>query len=416
MLSNVESPERTRPRVVIVGGGVAGVETLLALRDLAGDRIELSLVSPQPEFVYRPLLVEEPFNLGPAERHELEPLAREHEATFVPGALDAIDPGAHLAKLADGTELGYEHLVVCVGGRLRETFEGDAVVTFPNQDPLEMDALIGRAAEGHHHRIAFVVPPGVTWALPLYELALMTERRVREGGERAEIVLVTPEAEPLNVFGTAASAEVGALLSGRGIEIETGRWVRGVSDGSPVVAPSDELIDADVTVALAAIEGPEIDGLPQDGNGFIPIDQHARVKGVEDVWAAGDGTNFPIKQGGIGTQQADAAAEDIASRVGAPLEPQPFHPVLRGKLLTGDESLHMQQDVTGGRGEGTASADCLWWPPQKIGGRYLAAWLGHEEPHSFEAPRRTLDVEVALPKEWHEEPMAMDPTDVSRVE
>ena len=65
------------------------------------------------------------------------------------------------------------------------------------------------------------------------------------------------------------------------------------------------------------MEGPGIDGLPADEDGFIPVDDHGRVKGVEDIYAAGDGTNFPIKQGGLGTQQADAVAEHIAHRVGA---------------------------------------------------------------------------------------------------
>jgi hypothetical protein len=88
---------------------------------------------------------------------------------------------------------------------------------------------------------------------------------------------------------------------------------------------------------------------------------------VNDVYAAGDATALPIRQGAVGTQQADAAAEHIAARLGAPIHPKPFHPVLRGKLLTGAESLDMRRDPTGGRDEGIASADHhLWWPPHKV--------------------------------------------------
>ncbi len=128
------------------------------------------------------------------------------------------------------------------------------------------------------------------------------------------------------------------------------------------------------------------------------------------MYAAGDGTTFPIKQGGIGTQQADAAAEQIAARFGAEIEPEPFHPILRGQLLTGVESLSLRADVAGGAGEGTASLDYLWWPPHKVSGRYLAAWLAGDEPHRDpKPPRHALEVEVELPKEWHREPMALDP-------
>ena len=67
----------TRPRVLIVGGGIAGMEALLALRDLGHDRVELALASADPEFRYRPMAVDEPFSLTPYERRELEPAVTE---------------------------------------------------------------------------------------------------------------------------------------------------------------------------------------------------------------------------------------------------------------------------------------------------------------------------------------------------
>ena len=394
-------------RVLIAGGGVAGLEALLALSKMAGDRIELTLLAPEPDFVYKPLLVEEPFAAGPAERHELAPIAEENGASLVRGSLSGVRTEEQIADLADGSELPYDALLVCVGGRFSPAFE--QAVTFPGPEPLEIDQLVKQAVVTDGSRVAFVVPPRVAWPLPIYELALMTERRARELGEEVEIVVVTPESSPLILFGTSASEAVTELLSGRGIAVEAAARVRKITDGALVLAPGDRRLDAGAVVALPDMKGPRIAGLPSDERGFIPIDEHAQVKGTADVYAAGDGTNFPIKQGGLGTQQADAAAEEIASRAGAKIEPEPFHPILRGMLLTGDESISMQKDITGGAGEGSASPDWLWWPPQKIGGRFLAAWLGHEEPHDLEPPRRPLSVEIALPKEWHEQPMALDP-------
>ena len=410
-----DDPSSEGTRVVIVGGGVAGIEALLALHDLAGDRASVTLVAPEPDFLYKPLLVEEPFDLGPAERHELAPLAAEKGARFVQRAVSAVRPEDHVVELDDGSTLDYDYLVVCAGGQFKPALEG--VTTFPSGgDSFRADEVLDRA-EGNDHRMAFVVPAGVTWSLPLYEIALMTQRRAAERGIDVKIAIVTPESAPLVVFGAAASTAVDELLRARHIEVFPGSTVRELGEEGIRLSPGNRALDPSETVALPMMEGPAIDGLPEDEKGFIPIDDHARVKGVEDVYAAGDGTNFPIKQGGLGTQQADAAAEHIAHRIGAGATPKPFRPVLRGKLLTGDESVHLRADVAGGGGEGEASPDYLWWPPHKISARYLAPLLYHGDVHEEpEPPRRSLDVEVALPKEWHEEPMALDPYEPPRVD
>jgi sulfide:quinone oxidoreductase len=403
-----EQQGNTRTAVVIVGGGVAGLEALLALHDLAGERVALTLVAPQPEFVYKPLLVEEPFDLGPAERHELGPLAEEKGARFVQSAVAAVRPEDHTVELDDGSTLEYDYLIVCVGGRFKPALEG--ATTFPSgADSFSADDVLDRA-EGKDHRLAFIVPGGVTWSLPLYELALMTKRRAVERGLDVQIAIITPESSPLAMFGPAASTAVAELLSARQIEVFPDSTVRHLGEEGIILMPGNRALGPAEAVALPVMEGPAIDGLPADEGGFIPVDDYGRVKGLEDVYSAGDGTNFPIKQGGLGTQQADAAAEHIAHRLGASEAANPFRPMLRGKLLTGGESMSMSTDVAGGGGEGTASPDYLWWPPHKISARYLAPLLHYGDALGEpEPPRRSLDVEVALPKEWHKEPMALDP-------
>jgi len=400
-------------RVVILGGGVAGLEALLALHDLAGERAQLTLVSREPDFLYKPLLVEEPLGLEPAERHELAPLAAELGADFVNQAAAAVDPARHLVTLADGSELPYDKLVVCLGGRYRPALAH--AHTFPStEEPLDLERML---AGDDAKRIAFVVPPGVTWSLPLYELALMAQTRARALGSDSELTLITPEDAPLAAFGVAASAAVAEMLAARGIAIEAGAHAREEEGGGRLLlSPGQRRLEFDEVVALPVMEGPALPGLPADASGFIPIDPHTRVVGVDDVYAAGDGTDFPLKQGGLGTQQADAAAEHIAHGLGAAVSPEPFRPVLRGKLLTGDESLHMRSEIGGGGGEGEASPDCLWWPPHKISGRYLAPFLYRSEVGEPEPPAGSLDVEVQLPKEWHAEPMAIDVDGSPRVD
>ena len=396
--------------VVIVGGGVAGLEALLALRDLAGDRVEITLISPDPDFTYKPLAVEEPFTFQPAERRALDPIAQEFGSRFLQAAVERVAPDDHTLELSTGEKFGYSTLLVCVGGRPQPAFRRG--VTFMASGELRIDEVLERAAATPSRRIAFVVPAGVTWPLPIYEVALMARRRAESLGlSDLEQVVITPEQAPLIAFGSAASEEVEGLLRGRGIGLEAASYAREAEDGSLVLAPGDRRLEVGEIVALPLMEGPGIPDCPVDEHGFVP-DRRPRhaCSGVDDIYAAGDWTTFPVKQGGIGTQQADAAAEDIAARVGAGLDPEPFKPVLRGKLITGAESMNIEHSLaeaaararplattSGGRRTRSAAATSP---------RGSADETVHTEPAP---PSPPLEVEVALPHEWHREPMALDP-------
>jgi sulfide:quinone oxidoreductase len=408
-----ESEHGEGARIVIAGGGFAGLESLLALSELADGRAGITLVAPTPEFVYRPLSVEEPYGSTVAERHQLAPICEERGATFLRGAVEGVDAEAHSIALDDGSQLGYDAALLCVGARSRPALR-NAITLRSAAEPIPVEDMLAGSPE----RIAFVMPPGPSWPLPIYELALLSQREARRRGmNELKLVLVTPEDSPLIAFGTRASEAVAQLLEARGIETQCGCRVAEDEGGRLVARPGGEPIGADRVVAMPVLEGPALPGVPADRRGFIPIDDHARVKGAGDLYAAGDGTNFPIKHGGIGTQAADAACEQIAAELGAPVEPRPFHPVIRGKLLTGEESLNLSQDLTGGAGEGQASLDYLWWPPHKVSGRYLAPYLaGEGAGFDQEPPVSSLDVEVALPHEWHREPMTYDPDGAPRVD
>jgi len=398
-----------RTKVLIAGGGVAGIEALLALRDLAGDRVDVTLVAPTPEFVYKPMTVQAPFSSEPASRFDLALLVAEQGGTFVQRGVRHIDAERHTADLDDGTTLDFDAAIVCVGAKPRAAF-GHAETLRTSGEPIDIDGLLRQAAGHDSRRIAFVVPPTGSWPLPVYELALMSQANARELGLEVRITIVTPEPEPLGVFGHIASDAIAELLSARGIEVRASASAREGIDGKIVLDPGGEHLDAGAVVSLPELHGPAPSGLPADERGFIPIGEHAEVQGVAGVYAAGDGTNFPIKHGGIGTQQADAAAEDIAARAGAPIDPALFRPVIRGRLIAGDEYVNLQADIAGGGGEGAASFDYLWWPPQKIAGKYLTAELTGRTPEDLgPPPEHGIEVEVSLGTDWHRDPMALDP-------
>ncbi|MFL5852296.1 MAG: NAD(P)/FAD-dependent oxidoreductase [Solirubrobacteraceae bacterium] len=367
-------------RVLVAGGGVAGLEALLAMRDMAADRVELTLLSPDADFVYRPLAVAEPFSMGHVHRYPLRRFADDLGVRLVRGSLERVDPHERLVATADGDPLGFEALLVATGAGAEPAVER-ALTWWPEGDPEAFGGLLRDIEEGYSKRIAFVVPPRVAWALPAYELALMTARQVRSmGADGVELTLITPEDGPLAIFGSQATQAVAEELDAAGVRVITGAYVEAAEPGHIELQPGARRLEVERVVALPRPVGPRVAGVPADAEGFIPIDGHARVIGVERVWAAGDGANFPIKQGGLAAQQAYAAASDIAALAGAAIDPEPFRPVLRGLLMTGDKSRFMSSDVAGGGGEGQAAEYRLWWPPVKIAGRYLAPYLAARDP------------------------------------
>jgi sulfide:quinone oxidoreductase len=360
--------------VLIAGGGVAALETALALRALGDHPFDVELVAPEHHFFYRPLAVAEPFDVGRVHRWELADLARAADASFTSGAAESVDVDAHTVVLGDERHLAYDVLVLACGARPEPAIPG--AFTFRGPGDVENFArLVDDAKKGPAKRIVFAVPSGVVWPLPAYELALMTAHDFKADGVAVEIALVTSEPAPLALLGQRASATVEAALAERGIAVHAKTYAAEVDDGALLCVPAGRL-EADRVVALPRLRGPLLDGVPKDRNDFVPTDSHGRVRGLDDVYAAGDVTTFPIKQGGLAAQQADVVAEAIAAEAGLLPDAAPFQPVLSALLLTGEQPLFLRVELGGGHGETSAvSEEPLWWPPDKIVGRHLAPFL-----------------------------------------
>jgi sulfide:quinone oxidoreductase len=379
-------------RVLIAGGGVAALEASLALRDLVGHRVEIVLLAPEDRFVYRPLAVATPFELGEPPQFELDALAADLAVSHHRGALAAVDVDRRLAATKDGEEISYDMLVVASGAEPEDAVPG--AFTFRGlEDAATFGELLHEIEEGDASAIVFAMPSGVSWSLPLYELALFTAGRLADWGSVGNLMIVTPEDAPLALFGRTASETVERLLASRDVGVRTSTHPLQFAKGELSVVP-DDAIPADRVVALPRLRGNPPVGLPRDASGFLPVDEHGLVRGLSDVYAAGDVTSFPIKQGGIAAQQADAVAEAIAARIGgygAPEKARPFRPVLRGLLLTGAGAQRMRSEVTGGRGDSEVSAEMLWFPDGKIAARYLTHYLARQAKPAEPAPPLPAD-------------------------
>jgi sulfide:quinone oxidoreductase len=360
------------PRIVIAGGGVAGLEACLALRALVPEAaLQIDLLSRDRRFEYRPLTVLEAFGGAPAWTMELERFAADQGVRLIRDALAAVESHAHVAVPAYSQRLRYDALVVCVGARPVRTIPG-AIVFRGGRDAKVVGAVLDDIRPGGRATIAFAAPTGVFWTLPLYELAILAAARLRLRGTRAHVVLATPERDPLEAFGPVASATVSELLDARGIEF--------VGGARPVAADAGELelddgdrMAASAVIALPGLQGRRIPGVAQDGMGFVAVDEHQRAPGADDVYAAGDITTFPLKQGGLAAQQADAAAEAILAALGLPIVARPFEPVLKGVLYTDGQPAYLRAPTPAGAPAPRPYS--MWWPPSKIAGRHLAPYL-----------------------------------------
>jgi sulfide:quinone oxidoreductase len=390
-MNSQRQQQGSKARVLIAGGGVAAVEAMVALRDLAGDRVEVELHAPRQDFVYRPLAVGEPFLAGELIKFDLENLASRAGATFCLDSVIGVDPANRHISTPDLDEVPYDYLLICPGAKMLAAVSG-AETFWGVSDEGGVAETIGRLRAGELHRLAFTIP-AASWPLPIYELALLAEAELSRLGSRdaATLTIVTPEDAPLGVFGAQVGERVGQLLSDRGIELVTGSHAIKFNDGFLHITPGQP-IEAEAVISTPGIEGRQIGGLPTDPSGFIPVDEFSRVVGLDRVYAAGDVTAFPVKQGGIATQQADVAAEAIAAAVGVDLAPRPFDPVLRATLWTGEKPQYLYGKLSGGFGETSVFSDhALWEHEGKIAGRYLAPFLnatpGKAGPGSHTGPQ-----------------------------
>jgi sulfide:quinone oxidoreductase len=374
--------------VVIAGGGVAGLEAAFALREVAGGRVAVTVLTAAEDFIYRPLAIGEPFNRSYAEHYDLAGLVSEAGAELVRGTVTHVDSEARIVRTAEGGELTYDALLVATGARIEPFSEHTTNVDDANMDDL-LHGLVQDIEEGYTHELAIVVPAPMPWPFPAYELALMASERAYDMQTELAITVLTPERMALEVFGDQVSRQVAAMLAERRIELVTSAYCDVPRSQQVVVHPGGRVVQATRVLALPRLLGPRLSGLPADGGGFLPVDEYGRVRGVDRVWAAGDASDVPIKQGGVAAQLADVAACSIAERAGAAVQPTPFAPSIEGVLMTGGTPCYLRADPMwpGPAGESIFTHVSSAIAPPKIAAAYLAPHLKNHRP-SAPAPAR----------------------------
>jgi sulfide:quinone oxidoreductase len=332
----------SRPRVVILGGGFAGLESAFTLRQRLGDRVDMALVAREPTFLFKPNTIYIPF--GGGEERLYIPLSRplrRRDIRFQQGTVAEVDADRRTVELEDRTRLPYDFLVLATGATMRpDEVPGLGEFAQTIWTPAQMQALGARmrrikeeAKAGRRAEVLFVVPPNNKCSGPLYEIVFMLETWLRRGGirDKVDLTWTTYESGYIQAFGPRLHEVVAREFAARGIEGYTDSVVSKVGPDEVVYTDGSVSRPYDLLIAFppygAAGDYP---ALPRDDRGFVRTELGTRrVLGNPDVYAPGDAGDFPVKQAFLAFLQADAAADDIASAVDPRLaaKARPFDPV-----------------------------------------------------------------------------------------
>ncbi|MCL4286305.1 MAG: FAD-dependent oxidoreductase [Thermoleophilia bacterium] len=327
------------PKVLVLGGGFAALETAFLLRMRHRDDLDIRVVAADDRFLFRPNSIYVPFGADPGSLLvDLNEPMRRRDIDFERGRVVEVDPDGRLVTLDDGERFGYDKLVIATGADTSPDeipgLAAHAATIWTTDSMLDVrrrfESVRDRVRAGERRRVLFLVPPNNKCSGPLYEIALMFETWLRrnDARDRVDITWSTYEHGYIQAFGPRLHEHVAEEFAGRGIDghveeaaVEVGAGEVRYADGS--ARGFDELIAFPPYVA--AVRYPALDS---DERGFVATDPGTRLAaGHDDVYVPGDAGDFPIKQAFLAFLQADAVANHIDAGLRGRDFDQPFDPV-----------------------------------------------------------------------------------------
>ncbi len=294
-----------RPRVVILGGGFAGVA---AARELGNTHALVTLVDQHAYSTFQPLLYQVATGgLNPGDViYPLRSLtSRSGNSNLVRGRVDGVDTGAKKVTLDDGRVLDYDYLILATGATTNYFgVPGAKENSFPlytRADALKLrdhtfDALERAVAANPRPDCLRVVVVG-GGATGVEMAGALAELRQAEGtafpeldSTRTSVVLIEQGPDLLTAFVPKLRKYARKQLLRRSVEVRTGTAVKEVrTDG--VVLGDDTFLEADVVIWAAGVATSSnlLDwGMPRGRGGRVLVDANLEVEGLPGVYATGD--------------------------------------------------------------------------------------------------------------------------------
>ena len=340
----LEPSQARRPRVVIVGGGFAGLH---AAKGLARLPVDITVVDRRNHYTFQPLLYQVALAvLSPADiAQPIRTILRRQQNTQVlMDEVVGIDPAARRVALVSGAQLPYDYLVLATGATHSYFGRDDWVPFAPGLKTIEDATEIRRRVllafelaerqmveHGWHPPLNFVVigagPTGVELAGAISDIAQLYMRHDFRHIDPAKARVLLLEGSPrvLGAYPEDLSAKAEAALGRLGVEVHTLTHVTGIGPGW--VEMAGKRIEAVVTLWAAGVEASPLGrllGTPLDRRGSVLVDERLNPPGLPDVFVLGDlahveqdghqvpGVAQPAMQ--MGDHVARMLAADLAGR------------------------------------------------------------------------------------------------------
>ena len=323
-----------RERILIVGGGFAGLSAALALDP---ERHDVTLVDATPFFEWLPNIHELLSGVKTPEllRLPLDRIVRRAGHRFVRDAVAAIEPAACRIRTARGRDLGYEALVLAIGGV--DSTRGVAGVdahAHPFKSVAACDRIgrrLARLGQRRERTHVVIVGGGLEGVEALGEIL----RRHRD--DRMHVTIVDAEKRLLSDCPPALDAHVRSSCEAYEVDFALGEKVDAVEPGA-VVLGSGTTLASDLTIWTGGAAPPPLlseAGLAAQGE-WAPVDVSLESEDHPAIFIAGDAAALPRrveKQAYHALDMGILAARNAERRLaGRSLES--FEPSPRPKLIS----------------------------------------------------------------------------------
>ncbi len=356
-------------KVLILGGGFAGVESAIFLKKY-GENLDVTLVSDRDYFYIYPTSIWIPTGESTKEDISipLAQLAKKHNFEVIVDAVTSLEAKNKRVTLKSGRVLdNYDYIVVAIGqGKIQlKGIENTLSICGKPEEAVELNKRLEALVEKGSGTIAmgFGGNPKDSSAVrggPAFEVLFNVHNMLKKKGlrDKFNLIFFAPMEKPGQKMGEKALVMMDKMFAMTNISKKVGSKITSF-DADGINFEDGEKIESDLTMFISAGKGHpvlEASDLPLSEAGFVVTNEYNEVEGFDGVYAIGDsaslmGPKWRAKQGHVAEVMARNVAKNIANRSQGIISRSSYmeHLNILCVMDTGDGAAFVYRDDNGGK-------------------------------------------------------------------